>query len=133
MRLQCCFKLVCVISRQGKIYDYISQPWIDGILINLQGEVYLKYFTVKCNNSFCRFMEEIVVRIPVHAAALQKRLQETRKSMVEIYNIRKESWRNGFNFDCQLLSWISKDRSLPFEPSFLKGWKTTALFIMALL
>ena len=29
-------------------------------------------------------------------------MKRMRKSMVEIYNIRKESWRNGFNFYCQL-------------------------------
>ena len=76
-------------------------------------------------------MEEIVVRIPVHAATLQKRLQETRKSMVEIYNIRKESWRNGFNFDCQLfVTDIKRIVRYPLNFSSLKGEKQTARFII---
>ena len=48
---------------------------------------------------------------------------------IEIYIIRKESWRNGFNFDCQLLvTDIKRIVRYPLNFSSLKGEKTNGPF-----
>lgn len=48
---------------------------------------------------------------------------------IEIYIIRKESWRNGFNFDCQLfVTDIKRIVRYPLNFSSLKGEKTNGPF-----
>ena len=88
----------------------------------MKEEVCFKYFTVKCNNSFSNQGRKYGPYICAYILVVEKGLKKMRKLEVEIYIIRKESWRKMASIlIANFLSWISKIRSLPFELFFLKG------------